>query len=82
VSVFALDKLKPWIHRSARANKKCGPPKSRGLAPFGPVETAINVFAAHYDIGRRDCSVDVDLDLLTVRAARTARGPAGTLLAM
>jgi hypothetical protein len=29
-----------------------------------------------------DVDLDLDLDLLTVRAARTARGPAGTLLAI
>jgi hypothetical protein len=51
-------------------------------------DEAMNVFAhimisadgtAGVDL---DVDLDLDLDLLTVRAARTARGPAGTLLAI
>src|SRR6266478_3687269 len=35
---FALDKLKPWIHRSARVSKKSSLPMARGLAPASPIE--------------------------------------------
>jgi hypothetical protein len=47
-------------------------------------DEAMNVFA-HIMIsadGTAGVDLDLDLDLLTVRAARTARGPAGTLLAI
>jgi hypothetical protein len=39
MSVFALDRLKDWIHESARVKRKPEASKRRGLAPGDPLET-------------------------------------------
>jgi len=38
MQMFALDKLKDWIHHSGRASKQPGPSKRKGVAKIAPIE--------------------------------------------